>query len=195
MLNNEALVYSNPTVGAAAVVLSAAATLVSIFTLHGVEQTREDILARLAATTGVDVVRFGDNAEDRPHRLVGTLRGKTGSADGQTGAEDVYGVLFGQLDGVPTVELVQLFSHAATFSDVTVGVGRESGAQVLQREAAVTTTGVLEGLTGGAVTPKAWGDGAQAGWSLADIGPFRAILRAIYKGTATGVTALHMRWA
>ncbi len=195
MMTNEAFQYSDPASGATPITLTAAASTAGIYVLTGTEKSYQDILDRINALSNIDVIGFPENAEDRPHRLIGTLDGASGTTDAQTGGEDVLGAMFTTLEGTLAVQLVKLFTHTATFSATQLGGGRQSGAQTLQKAASVASTGAMEAITNNGVTPQVWTDGVVAGWSISDIGPFRAVVRKPFKTTAAGVTGRHMRWA
>lgn len=197
----EPLSYT-PVPGEAAVFSAGAAVVPSRFyTLNSPETTLASILERLENTVNMALVRV-EQTDKRPvpHRLFLQMHFNTGAADGSTGGEDVYGVLEANLNGKPAVQLLKLFSRTVTLttgSGATVGGGaygggNASGGQFPEQATTVTTTGVLEALTGGTIEPLAVSDGRMSGVSLADIGPFIGLLRCPY-GTA-GVVLLHNRW-
>lgn len=166
------------------------------------ETTHAAILARVAAdlvtaTTPAVVVDLGGDAADRCHRLFLALAAASGSTDGQTNSEDIYGVVYADFDGTLAIHLHKLGTHDATHGTLSLG-GRQSGAQKNEKSSVWTdATGVpLDALSGGGITIKAMVEGASklAGIGIVDTGPYRAILRCGAKGTSAGWAPLHQRW-
>jgi hypothetical protein len=203
-LNVEPLKYPEPQVTADAgsptggvYTNASAAALSPFYVLAAGEKSHDDILARIEKTANVVLVRFAGEAPDRPHRLDVFPVAAAGSTNDQTAGVDAYGLILGYLDGAPIVKVEKLYNAVGTAANSgTIGAGRESGAQVPCDDVTITSTGAIEGHTGGSVAPTKIAAQAlgQAGVGLADIGPYRAIALCPYKGTAAGASVMIQRW-
>jgi hypothetical protein len=173
-----------------------------VFTLASGESAIDQIVKRIELIDNTVVVPF-PQSPGAPNRLVLQLHFNTGAADGETGGEDVYGLLPGQLSGKPCIYALKLFGRTVTLTTAgantvgggSAGGGRSNGGQFPEQATTLTSTGVIEGLSSGAVEPKVLNDGRMTMVGLADIGPFIAILRCPYGASGgAGVSPLHARW-
>lgn len=180
-----------------------ALAIAGVYTAATGEGTVADILERLEKTADIVLTRFDQAAPcNAPTRAIMQLHFAVGSSDGATAHDPVYGVRAGTIGGKPCVLVEKLWdrdvvldSAAGTVGGGASGGGKENGGQFPEQSSTLTTTGVMEAHTAGAVAPTAWADGRTSGVSLADIGPYIALMRTPWvESGVPGVSAVVQRW-
>lgn len=191
----------NPTTGI--YTATSAPVVASIYTIASTEKSHDDILNRLEKTDNFVLMRFPHHTlPDSPNRVVMQLHFAQSSPDAAEGNDPLYGIRTGNFAGKPCLFVDKICDSQAVLDSAigsvggsSIGGAKQSGQQLPEQSRTVTTTGVLEAMTGGAVEPKAWTDGRTSGLALADIGPYVALLRTPWVGAgATGVSPLHGKW-